>query len=542
MDMTNQERAPHSLAWRWPLLLAVALAFALGAQPAASAGLAASVKAQKARASVQVDRVCATRFASTATRQACRDAILSTRRRGTKAVIPGFIQYAYVCHRGGGFIPSWSGVALTATTFPQHMGAANHTRDFVIYPQVPEGLQPGTTVFTATVNAACTAAALSAFGITLNATPAPIRPAAPTFNEACGTAADLYTVPPPTIGIPATGTPQTIGVVYFVTSTPSTTPTAPNDYAGTGTVTIQARTYGVFRFANGATTSWTFTFSATPCPRPVIPETPTATGVCGPENDTMNLPTVTGVTYTVGPWQNNVRTVTASADEGFVIPTGTRRSWTFTDQNVPCPIVVTTTAPTVAPACGPANDVVTLPDIVGITYTIGDWVDGTRVVSAVTQPGYVFGPGSAVSWRVTDGAVPCVVVEPPAPQATLTIRKFVRTIGPTSRPARFTILVRNTSAARARNVMITDRIPSGLALAVNPVDAAIVKGVITWQIGDLEPGAFIYVSATMRPSSNRTVRRCNAAAASAENAPAVGASVCTRFTKVLGAARAAVTG
>ncbi len=536
------ERAPRVAAWRFLLIVAIALASLWGAQHAGAAGLAGAVKAQKDRTTAQVDRVCGRYGTSVAGRRACRDAILSTRRRNAKAVLPGFTQYAYICHRGGGFIPSWTGVALTTTSFPQHMGVANHTRDFVIYPQIPDELQPGSPLFNATVSTACTAAALSAFTITLNATPAPITPVAPTFNEACGTAADIYTIPPPTIGVAATGTPQTIGVVYFVTSTPSTIPTAPNDYAGTGTVTIQARTYGVFRFAAGATTSWTFSFSSTPCPTPVIPETPTANGVCGPNNDTMNLPTTTGVTYAVGPWQNNSRTVTASADDGYVIPAGTRRSWTFTDQNVPCPIVVTTTAPTVAPVCGPANDVVTLPDIVGVTYTAGDWVDGTRVVSAATQPGYVFAPGSAVSWRVTDGAVPCPIVAPPPAPATLTIKKFVRNFGPADRPARFTILVRNTSTVRARNVVITDRIPSGLALAQNPVDAAILKGVITWQIGDLEPGAFIYVSAAMRPSSNRTVRRCNAARAAADNAVGVSASVCTRFTRVAGRVRAGVTG
>ncbi len=68
----------------------------------------------------------------------------------------------------------------------------------------------------------------------------------------------------------------------------------------------------------------------------VTPLAPSVTVVCGPNNDTLSIPTVTGVTYEQTGWVNGKNTVTATANEGFVFPEETDTSWTFTDTNTSC--------------------------------------------------------------------------------------------------------------------------------------------------------------------------------------------------------------
>ncbi len=85
-------------------------------------------------------------------------------------------------------------------------------------------------------------------------------------------------------------------------------------------------------------------------PTHVTPADPTVAPVCGPNNDTVTLPTQTGVTYTSTGWVNGQLTVTATAKDGFVLD-GTH-SWTFTDANTSCGQVLgtSTTTPNVLAA------------------------------------------------------------------------------------------------------------------------------------------------------------------------------------------------
>lgn len=93
------------------------------------------------------------------------------------------------------------------------------------------------------------------------------------------------------------------------------------------------------------TKSWTFTDSATTCPvqltgSDVTPKAPTVVPLCFPNNDTVTIPTTTGVMYTDGGWVLGVRTITASATEGYAL-IGTK-SWAFTDvPSASCPDVPT---------------------------------------------------------------------------------------------------------------------------------------------------------------------------------------------------------
>lgn len=515
------------------MALAVIAALFAGAAPATAAPkvenfvrlpgvtMTPELKARLVPVARRIETICRSQARSAGERNACRRGKFPRRGKRQAAVQPGFAQFEFVCHRSTGFIPTWS--ALPISQAAAHIGLtnppANHNRDYVLYPQFPIGTSSGTAQTLTT--ALCNAVALTIVrSTTANA---------PTAMDLCETANDTYTVPD-----------VKPGQAYFVNGVLR----APGDYSGTGTVTVVARATAPFYTVVGQTT-WTFAFTDVPCPKPAVPVPPTATGVCGPDNDTVTTFAVTGIEYATGQWSGNSRTVTASALPGFFIPDGAATTWRLTDENVPCPIPVVPTAPVVQTFCGPQNDIVTLPTVVGLRYTATDWANGSLTVSATALPGYVVPSGSPLSWRVTDGATPCPpdpLVEPPLAPTTLSIRKTVRKRGNADVPVKFGIVVRNTGRVTARNVVLTDRVPSGLALVRRPVDGTISKGVIRWEIGDLQPGSFIFLSATMRLTGNRTARRCNNAVVAADNAPAMRASACTSFIRVAGAQAVGVTG
>jgi phosphohistidine swiveling domain-containing protein len=149
-----------------------------------------------------------------------------------------------------------------------------------------------------------------------------------------------------------------------------------------------------------------------PCGTGVTPEPPTVKPVCGPDNDVVTLPTVDGVEYTITKWKDGKSTVKAVATKGHVLKGDAE--WTFTDDNVACDKPVTPEPPTVKPVCGPDNDVVTLPTVDGVEYTITKWKDGKSTVKAVATKGHVL-KGDA-EWTFTDDNVACdkpVTPEPP---------------------------------------------------------------------------------------------------------------------------------
>ncbi|MBC7708161.1 hypothetical protein H7Y63_02990 [Polaromonas sp.] len=76
-----------------------------------------------------------------------------------------------------------------------------------------------------------------------------VMPATVTAEDKCGTANDTFTIP------------TTTGVTYKVNGVPATT----GQYQGSGTVTITAVAQTGFKFAVGAVTTQTLTFTNTPC-------------------------------------------------------------------------------------------------------------------------------------------------------------------------------------------------------------------------------------------------------------------------------------
>jgi len=68
---------------------------------------------------------------------------------------------------------------------------------------------------------------------------------------------------------------------------------------------------------------------------------------------------------------------------------------------------VTPVAPTATVACGPNNDVVVLPEVRGVRYTLGGWVNGKQTVTATAENGFMFPEGVQTEWVLSDGNTSC---------------------------------------------------------------------------------------------------------------------------------------
>ncbi len=155
--------------------------------------------------------------------------------------------------------------------------------------------------------------------------------------------------------------------------------------------------------------------SAAPADIPTV--APTVDPLCGPNNDAVTIPEVESVTYSDTGWVEGERTITAAADEGYVLDG--QSEWAFTDEATLCPFEyiendATPAAPTVVPLCGPNNDVVKIPEAEGVIYAHGGWVDGERTVTATADEGYDLAIGADAEWTFTDVPVAGCPDEGPA--------------------------------------------------------------------------------------------------------------------------------
>ncbi|NYI40267.1 hypothetical protein [Demequina lutea] len=232
-----------------------------------------------------------------------------------------------------------------------------------------------------------------------------------TFTDAA-TACAVTVTPPPVTVVPTCGPnndtvtiPTKTGVWYSTTGWKN------------NSITITAHANAGYTLTG--TTSWTFTDAATSCSTTVTPPPVTVVPTCGPNNDTVTIPSATGVWYSTTGWHSNSITLTAHADAGYTL-TGTT-SWTFTDDAIACPTTVVTVTPdpvTVAPACGPDNDTVTIPTTTGVSYTSTGWHSNSITITANANAGYTL--TGTTSWTFTDAATACpvtavaaLVVDPP---------------------------------------------------------------------------------------------------------------------------------
>jgi hypothetical protein len=229
--------------------------------------------------------------------------------------------------------------------------------------------------------------------VTINTDCAPpelieVTTAAPTVDPLCGPNNDTVTIP------------TTTGVTYDDTG-----------WVG-GSRTITATADEGYVLSEGSTSSWTFTDVATPCPIEITGVSVTAAEVplCGPNNDPLNIPEVEGLTFEDTGWVDNERTITAVADEGYILDG--QSEWTFIDEATPCP--VTTVAPTVVAICLPNNDTVTVPVVEGVVYIDSGWIGNSRTITAAAAEGYVLTEGSVTSWTFIDIPTVGCPDEPPA--------------------------------------------------------------------------------------------------------------------------------
>src|SRR5690625_3817811 len=161
--------------------------------------------------------------------------------------------------------------------------------------------------------------------------PVEVTPEDVTFTDEPGTENDTFTVP------------EVEGVQYLVDGEVIDAGTHP----GQGLVTVTAEAVEGYVLAEGATTEWSHEFSTDgedpdpgdpgePSePVEVTPEDVTFTDEPGTENDTFTVPEVEGVQYLVDdevidagthPGQGLV-TVTAEAEEGYVLAEGATTEW-----------------------------------------------------------------------------------------------------------------------------------------------------------------------------------------------------------------------
>ncbi len=129
--------------------------------------------------------------------------------------------------------------------------------------------------------------------------------------------------------------------------------------------------------------------------------------VCGPNNDTINIPKVDNVTFEDTKWVDNKRTITAVPDKGYVIDG--QSEWIFYDDATLCPIKITGLLASVVdpPVCGPNNNVLNIPKVDNVTFEDTKWVGNKRTITAVAAKGYVIDGQS--EWTFLDEATLCPV-------------------------------------------------------------------------------------------------------------------------------------
>lgn len=107
---------------------------------------------------------------------------------------------------------------------------------------------------------------------------------------------------------------------------------------------------------------------------------------------------------------------------------------------------------------------------------------------------------------------------------------------------RYRITVRNPTRVTVRNVVLRDRIPSGLSFASASRAGDVESGRIRWSLGTLRAGASRTVTVSLAASASVRGRRTNVATVSATGVRPVQAQVSTVFRAVQRQARPAVTG
>lgn len=130
-----------------------------------------------------------------------------------------------------------------------------------------------------------------------------------------------------------------------------------------------------------------------------------------------------------------------------------------------------------------------------------------------------------------------VVTAVGAPAAVLRLTKAAPSSAVAGKHVTYRLRVRNVGAVPATSVVLRDVLPSGMTIARLPAGTTLKSGVITWRLGTLAPGTQRVLALTVRLDATIAGRRCNNAAASADNAPTVRARACSQVRAVAGVSR-----
>ncbi len=107
---------------------------------------------------------------------------------------------------------------------------------------------------------------------------------------------------------------------------------------------------------------------------------------------------------------------------------------------------------------------------------------------------------------------------------------------------RYRIRVRNPTRVTVRDVVLRDRIPSGMSFVNATPDAVVENGRVRWSLGTLRPGESRSVTLWLRASITVEGDRTNVATVSGTGVRLVRARVSTFFQAVQRRTRPAVTG
>ncbi len=254
--------------------------------------------------------------------------------------------------------------------------------------------------------------------------------------------------------------------------------------------------------------------------------------------------------------------VAASAGRGIAGPVGIQAAQASTCANGPgTTLTVTGTPGTTASlavtagqgalsasqvtfdAAGRATVTLTSATVGSATVTVtalgADLTRATRVEGEVPQETGFLVPRTytaSVSVAFTDCTPPPPVVVPLTPPVVIaqTPRLGLTKRAPASvrsgRAVRYTLVVRNPSRTVARNVVLRDRLPSGLAFSRSSVRPSGVGRVLSWNLGTLRPGSQRVVRVWLTAPATLRGARTNVATVSATRTRAVRAAATVRFT------------
>lgn len=131
----------------------------------------------------------------------------------------------------------------------------------------------------------------------------------------------------------------------------------------------------------------------------------------------------------------------------------------------------------------------------GFENTTPVTIGGIALRSATDSLGNDFG-------LARPAAPPVVVNQGPPPRPNIRILKNAPPARPIEAVFDYRIAVRNRSSFTARDVVVTDLVPAQVTLVSIPRGATVRNGVVTWELGDLRPGAIRRM--TMRVRANPT--------------------------------------